>query len=102
MMVHMAVKMHPCIPRAILLLQAGNMRARAVLVAPLLQRVAADVSDFVKSGRYNRMPTRSEMHREGELCECMHIFLSHQHQPSPDASCMLPLPLLLPWLFSEF
>lgn len=62
------------------------------LVAPLLQRVAADVSDFVKSGRYNRMPTRSEMHREGELCESMHIFLSHQHQPSPDAdACCLYL-----------
>ena len=71
------------------------------LVAPLLQRVAADVSDLVKSSGYNRMPTRSEMHREGELCDCMQIFLLYQHQLSPDASCMLPLPLPLPRLFCE-
>ena len=67
-------------------------------MAPLLQRVAADVSDFVKSGRYNRMPTRSEMHREGELCDCMHIFL---YKAPALPGCKLPLPLLLPWLLSE-
>lgn len=71
------------------------------LVAPLLQRVAADVSDFVKSSGYNRMPTRSEMHSEGDLCDCMQSFPVQQHRPSPDARCMLPLPLLCPQLCSE-
>ena len=69
------------------------------LVAPLLQRVAADVSDFVKSSGYDRMPTRSEMHSEGDLCDCVQFFPLQQHRPSP--VCMLPLPLLLPQLCSE-
>ena len=35
------------------------------LVAPLLQRVAADVQHFVKSCGYTRMPTRGEMRDAG-------------------------------------
>ena len=35
-------------------------------VAPLLQQVAADVKHFVKTCGLSRMPTRSEMHSEGE------------------------------------
>ena len=45
------------------------------LVAPLLQRVAADVSHFVKMHGYLRMPTRSEMHSEGEI-EILHFVIT--------------------------
>ena len=62
------------------------------LVAPLLQRVAADVSDFVKSSGYNRMPTRSEMHSEGDLCDYLHFFLLQSNSPPRlQAACCLYL-----------
>ena len=41
-------------------------------VAPLLQQVAADVKHFVRSCGLSRMPTRSEMHSEGQSRACMH------------------------------
>ena len=45
------------------------------LVAPLLQRVAADVQHFVKSCGYTRMPTRGEMREAGGSCSCNACYL---------------------------
>ena len=44
------------------------------LVAPLLQRVAADVQHFAKTRGYTRMPTRGEMREEGgnRSCDACH------------------------------
>ena len=43
------------------------------LVAPLLQRVAADVQHFVKSCGYTRMPTRGEMREAGGSRTLTHV-----------------------------
>jgi hypothetical protein len=47
----------------------------------LLQRVAADVSDFVRSSGYDRMPTRKEMRSKGALCNDVQTFQVRQHLP---------------------
>ena len=57
---------------AVILADAAGAEADSYsnLVAPLLQRVAADVLHYVKSHGYTRMPTRGEMREEGGSRGC--------------------------------